>query len=189
MSTSTLCPVKALRGWSHKVEECPKTTPLDREIYTDDCRSGQASTQKQVAAPSDPKLHIYICDNDCHSHAHWVFQPYTTLLQPSEKLIKLKTKTKTNTLGCIIHGHLWPTEASIMMMGTSAETPRISNQALSSFQLNTVPLSGAETYTPWTFMSLSTGNKAHAMDNIIQWTWLHYDDVLQFKCGCSCVHI
>ena len=35
---------------------------------------------------------------------------YLSLLQPSQKLLKLKTKT----LGCIIHGHLWPTEASMM---------------------------------------------------------------------------
>ena len=44
-----------------------------------------------------------ICDKDCHSHIG-IFSQKTTLLQPGEKLIKLKTKT--NSLGCIIRGHL-----------------------------------------------------------------------------------
>ena len=30
----------------HKVEECSKTTPQDRRRQTDDCLSGQASSQK-----------------------------------------------------------------------------------------------------------------------------------------------
>ena len=33
-------------SWSHKVEECSKTTPQYRGRQTDGCSSGQASTQK-----------------------------------------------------------------------------------------------------------------------------------------------
>ena len=50
--------------------------------------------------------HICVtCNKDCHSHFSVIGDAATTQQQIN--------KIKKQTLGCIIHGHLWPTEASI----------------------------------------------------------------------------
>ena len=45
-----------------------------------------------------------ICDKDCHLHIGLFSQNVAAITQ--REINKIKNKNKTNTLGCIIHGHL-----------------------------------------------------------------------------------
>ena len=106
-STSTLCPGKA--SWSHKVEECSKTTPQDR--WKRNWWLQQRTTEhaeRRASAPSDPKPHI-----DVMSAIRTAFPTlaFSTTSDATTTQQEINTRQKTKTLGCIIHGHLWPTEA------------------------------------------------------------------------------
>ena len=98
-------------SWSHKVDECSKTTSPDRVRETDGCSSGQTSTQKgghQRSIRPETTHRCDVCNTDRHFHIG-LFSHKRRCNNPAK--IKLKTKNKDIRMyhpwSCLTDGGLY----------------------------------------------------------------------------------
>ena len=66
--------------------------------------------ERRAVAPSDPQPHTYVLSATKTATPTLVFSAISDAVTTQQQINKIKKQT----LGCIIHGHLWPTEASMM---------------------------------------------------------------------------
>ena len=69
--------------------------------------------ERRTAATSDPQPHTYVLSATKTATPTLVFSAISDAVTTQQQINKIKKQT----LGCIIHGHLWPTEASMMILG------------------------------------------------------------------------